>query len=79
MDEVGPTTEPKGDLQQWLRNFAYWEYWHKTEHLEQYKTFNIDMPVGFLDMLDAECAKRGISRQPLVKYVLYEWLRHNAK
>jgi hypothetical protein len=36
---------------------------------------NIDPPSEFLEMLDRACDQRGVTRQTLVKFILYEWLR----
>jgi hypothetical protein len=74
--ESGPDVEPQGDLDRWLRNFQFWDRWQKDQQETEWKTFNIDLPIDFLQMLDREAEARGVTRQSMVKFILYEWLRN---
>jgi len=74
--ETAATVNFDADLDKALRNFRLWDNWER-QHIsrEPWRRFNIDLSHEFLEMLDNECEVRGVPRQTLVKYVLWDWLR----
>jgi hypothetical protein len=63
-------------IEQALRHYRLWERFERENpnSTQEWKKFQIDLPTGFLDLLDEECDRRGVPRQSLIKFIVYEWL-----